>query len=630
VEVHYKAAQIYYRANRFDDAIRLFGVIATQHPDSSLAVYSANLILDSYNLQGRYQDVHDWAKRFLANPKLAKGKFREDLLRIIEESGFKIVESLERQGQYELAATKYLAFVAEFPHGDRADQALWNASVDLYKAHQIARAVEVRGRLVAEYPKSPLMPKALFANAQAAEGYADFATAATLYEKYAADYQKQIGATKPKAKKRARGKPAPEAIEDVPETGPHFEATQAQEALINAAIYRVGLKQYNEALRDRDLYLELWPPAKRGDANSPSEQVFASVADVEEDMGKYSAAIEQLHEHSRHVERDPSAYLVAQLRVAKLYEKAKNPKMARKIYEQILQYYRHSHRKLSPAAMEAVGRSSYLLNQDTYDAFDRIKLRLPEPELLKSAKAKGRALLEVQRVYTETVALGSGAPAICALWRIGLAYQSFAQALNEAPVPPQFQADPRLLQAYREELAKQAAPVEVKAKELYQSALAKSRELGIYNDCAVRSLEGLARADPKEYAESVVAPVPVEISAAALVLAPTHPLKEVWQPETAATGGPQKKAGAGNGSSPVAAPAASPASSPPPSAAPASAATPAAAPQASKPNAVPADNEELSPPPEPGKEHTAPAADEPAGEPTPPAAPQPQEPEPSF
>ena len=66
VEVHYKAAQIYYRANRFDEAIRLFGVIATEHPDSSLAVYSANLILDSYNIQGRYQEVHDWAKRFYA------------------------------------------------------------------------------------------------------------------------------------------------------------------------------------------------------------------------------------------------------------------------------------------------------------------------------------------------------------------------------------------------------------------------------------------------------------------------------------------------------------------------------------------------------------------------------------
>jgi tetratricopeptide (TPR) repeat protein len=382
----------------------------------------------------------------------------------------------------------------------------------------------------------------------------------------------------------------------------------------------VGLKQYVEALRDRDLYLELWPPAKRGDPNSQSEQVFASVADVEEEMGKFTAAIEQLDEHSRHVERDPSAYLVAQLRVAKLYEKAKNPKMARKIYEQILQLYHHTRRKLTPEAMEAVGRASYLLNQDTYDAFDRIKLRLPEAELAKSAKAKGHALLEVQRVYTETVKLGSGAPAICALWRIGLAYQSFAQSLAEAPVPPQFQADARLLQAYKEELAKQAAPVEVKAKELYQSALAKSRELGIYNDCAVRSLEGLARADPKDFAESVVAPVPVEISAAALVLAPAHPLKEVWQSDSAL---PPKKASASAGSPP--APSAPPAAAPAP--------TPPAAPSTAQPSATPADSEELSPPPEPAKEHTAPAPVEPGetpAAPATPATPQPQEPEPSF
>jgi cellulose synthase operon protein C len=521
VEANYKAAEIYYKYNHFPEAVKLFAALVAGHPESSLAVPSANLILDSYNLTGDYQAVHDWAKRFLASPKLARGKtkeeveFRDNLPRILEESAFKLVEQLERKGEYELAAARFVSFVTEFPKNTHADQALWNASIDYYKAGAYASAIETRKRLIAEYPQSKFTPKALLANAEAYEGHAEFGAAAQSYERYAEGYERQIGiVAKPTRSKRGAAGKTPKKLEPPPEVPAEdrYESGQTQTALINAAVYRVGLREYAEALKDRETYLRLWPVSKtHNQGDSQSEKVFASIADVYEAMGKTQLAIAQLEEHQLHVEHDLSAVIAIQYRLAKLYAQAHNQKMARRLYDEIWKEgSRVSRKRLSPEALEGLAQASYVMNEDIFDQFENLKLHLPEAQLVKDVKAKGQMLLRVQKAYTETVQLQSAEPGICALWRIGLAYQLFAQSLNDAPVPANMRQNEQLVQAYKEALAQQAMPVEQKAKEAYQSALAKAHELGVYNECSAKALEGLRRYDPVSYGEvaEILAPSP--------------------------------------------------------------------------------------------------------------------------
>ena len=52
VTIKYRKARIYYDYNHFDDAVPLFQNIVDQHSDHELAEYSANLMLDSLNIQG--------------------------------------------------------------------------------------------------------------------------------------------------------------------------------------------------------------------------------------------------------------------------------------------------------------------------------------------------------------------------------------------------------------------------------------------------------------------------------------------------------------------------------------------------------------------------------------------------
>ena len=154
---------------------------------------AANLVLDSYNALGDYKKVNEWARRFYANDKLATGKFKDELAKVIEQSSFKLVNQLEEKHEYAAAAQAYLDFVKDFPRTQIADKALYNASTDFYKAHMLEKALSTRELLFRNYPHSPLVPACQLANAEGYEAIGDFEHAAEAYELYVTGYEKQLG-----------------------------------------------------------------------------------------------------------------------------------------------------------------------------------------------------------------------------------------------------------------------------------------------------------------------------------------------------------------------------------------------------------------------------------------------------
>ena len=112
VEIAYKAAKIYYDYNHYDEAVIRFSEIALTAPDHKFdngdraGEIAANLVLDSYNALGDCTKVNEWARRFYANDKLATGKFKEELAKVIEQSSFKLVNQLEEKNEYAAAARR--------------------------------------------------------------------------------------------------------------------------------------------------------------------------------------------------------------------------------------------------------------------------------------------------------------------------------------------------------------------------------------------------------------------------------------------------------------------------------------------------------------------------------------------
>lgn len=503
VEVAFKAANIYYRYNHFDEAVQRFAQIALSYPEYKFengdraAEISANLVLDSYNLLGDWAKVNEWARKFYNNEKLATGKFRDELSRVIEQSSFKLVNQLEAKKEYAKAGDAYLAFVAEFPKSDIADTALFNASIDYFNAKMLDKALEVRRRIVTQYPRSKHVPACIFANAEVHEAVGDFEDAAQAYEWYVAGYERHLSkGTKAAPPSRARARPGkgkPSATPNKPEVVQVWEEQKAQVALFNAAVLREGLGQYKSALKNREKYLELWPDAK------DSEGVFLSIADLHIKNGANGRALAQLEAYEKKYQKDPNKVLAAEGRVAELYgDKMHRPREAQKVYKRAFGYYEslpgRAKKALDNPAADTVARAHLAENEEQFKAYERLKLRwgaMPSPEVVfkEGLKEKAKSLEQVQRLYTQTVQFKSGDPAICALYKIGLAYDNFASTLINAPMPRG--APPELQDAIREELGNQSQPVKEKAAEAFAAAVQKSQELDLYNDCYTKSLQQL-------------------------------------------------------------------------------------------------------------------------------------------
>src|SRR5207244_3985347 len=65
VEVAFKVGRLEYISSRYDEARKHLSWIALAHPESELAEYSANLVLDIENLRRDWEGLHRWALKFL-------------------------------------------------------------------------------------------------------------------------------------------------------------------------------------------------------------------------------------------------------------------------------------------------------------------------------------------------------------------------------------------------------------------------------------------------------------------------------------------------------------------------------------------------------------------------------------
>lgn len=497
VEIMSHTARMYYDHNDFDPAVKIYSEIALNHPEyksedgSRLAEFAANLVLDSFNIQGDWQKVNEWARRFYAEPQLAQGSLKAELFGYIERSSFKLINQLENRKDFAKAAEAYLTFVTEWPKSELAEEALYNAAINFFNAKMLDRAIEVRKQLIRKYPLSKYLPQTVYALAEGYEAIADFAQATEFYEAYATKYAKSRG---PEPKKSPRGKrPSKETAGKEAAAGEqHWEESKAQDALFNAAVFREGLGQYKQAIKNREQYLELWPNSK------DAEAVEKSTLDLYEKMGNWRKVLDGLVALEKKNARDVNKILVAEGKMASIYEsKLKNSKAASGVYERIWDYYEKLPKRLKDSldaqALDAVGRASFLQNEDDFRKYSAIKLRwskLQNPgELKGSIKLKGEALANLQKGYTRTVSLKAADAAICALYKIGLAYDEFADQLVHFPVPAGLPEE--MLLELKLQFDQQAEQPKTKAQEAFAAVVGKSQELDAFNACSKSALEML-------------------------------------------------------------------------------------------------------------------------------------------
>jgi outer membrane protein assembly factor BamD (BamD/ComL family) len=411
--------------------------------------------------------VNGYARQFYTNPNF-KPEFKKELREIYELASYKRVEKLESGGQMKEAADAYAAFYAEFPQSTYGDKALFNAAFLYFKTNNTQKAVDMREKLIAGFPKSELMGKNIDALAKLYESFASFKKAADYYEMlYAWDKDKTYPGT--------------------------------ADAIYSAALFRNSLGDWQKAIANFQIYARDF--AAKDDAHIAAFEIGR----IYEQNGKpveAAATYKKFYTDPAFSSRSQEYTFHARLRYGKLLRAQGQLDASYAAFQEGVVAFEKVSRsggQLGAAPLFAAEMKFYLV-EPAYEKFAKLKLELPKKGQKGNAlEEKLRMAEEVARQYTAVLELKQGEWGIAALYQIGETYRNVADTLLEAPAPPALTE--QQLQIFKAALADKAYPLKDKAAEALEQALSKSYELGIYNEYTAKAAGLLAQLKPREYPE---------------------------------------------------------------------------------------------------------------------------------
>jgi tetratricopeptide (TPR) repeat protein len=539
VNIKYRKARVFYEYNHFDQAIPLFEDIVTNHTEHELAVYAANLLLDCFNILGRYEDIEKYVARFVKMPALMKdpefGKQMKDIQDGVEG---KVAERAEKQGKFKECGERFREIAERNPNNPKLAQILYNSALCFEKARLVGAAINARIDLIKAAPTDPLAQKALLQVGQNFHAIAYYTKAAEFYEKFA----EKFGGEK-----------------------------DAADALSNATFFRRGLGDNEQAVNDSKLYIKQYGGSKPAEA----ARVFFSIGTIFETAQRWGELEKHIKQYLSQWARKGGADLeiLAYVKLGELYWRQSCPvrgiqgacievaykrsggraerrraKNARQCGPETKKRITVVERKSQSAGQAmaamakalalygkgravarigvkdeaqraqrqmdlvyAVAQARFYQGERAYERFlsikfpDKLNFDPKNPARAKeSTKAFQRWLAEKTKllqfardIYSEVITFQQAHWAIASAARIGQLFQNFADGLFTAPVPSNLTEDQR--DVYCDTLQDKADPLESKAIEGFSVCQKKSTELSWFNDWSQLCETELNQIKPAEY-----------------------------------------------------------------------------------------------------------------------------------
>ncbi len=485
VKVKFKSARLYYIHNRFEEAAQRFGEIIDRWPNDPLGRLAAESILMSWNVRSDWSNLNKWSRKFRDNGKLMGDKaFAQRVDEFVEGSSFnEILFVFEPKEKPLEIADRYAGFVKEFPKSKFVLVGLYNAVVNYDKANFLEKSITFADKTLKDYKdfkltdadrkkgesegaKVPapeeIREKVLYLMASFKERLAEFADAAAYYEQYVSEF--------PKGESRA-------------------------DALFNSAVLREGLGDFDKAIANFTAYVKAFPQ-KKDVAN-----VQWRIGLIHEKKKDYKAMQSHFGEFAKIARDDPARQLCADYKVVQALLKQNKEKEAKAGYEGLIQSFKKLPEadRAKPCPLEAVASASFAMIEPAFQEYMALTLKGSESEMAKKLTKKIEQVGQLEGRYTEVLGIGQGDYGIASLYRIGVIYQHLAKEMFSTPCPKRLDADQCMI--YESELQNTAFPLEEKAIEAFDKALAKAYELGLYNDWLAKAQEALKTYEPARFPE---------------------------------------------------------------------------------------------------------------------------------
>jgi TolA-binding protein len=437
VTVIYKNGQFFADHGDYDEAVKRFGLILEQYPNSNVASAAGDRLLECLAAAKDYGNIEQWSRR-LKKTKAFAGKRDQDRLDgLIAGALAKQGEQLAAKDDHAAAGAAFARLAREFPNQPRAAEAWNNAGASYEKAGQLGEAVAAYKTLADRHGKSPLAPGGLWVAGRVEESIGAYARAAALYEQLARKYP---------------------------------QAQDAPAALRQAGLLRQTLGQYDKAAA-------LYGDYERQYRGRPETQKVAFQKGlVLQERKDWKGAAAAFGDYTRSYERDPTV-VEALVRKADAHLHLNDEGATREALQKALTLARKHRGEDEVAAYAAEAR--FRQGELVYREFEKVKLAGRPRQLKRALEEKAKLLDEARKIYLDVLSFRDPEHATLALLRIGQAYDGYAKAMRKAEVPRELSGDEKRI--YREELEKAVIVIEDKALEAYRSGYAKAIEIGVYN-----------------------------------------------------------------------------------------------------------------------------------------------------
>jgi TolA-binding protein len=453
-EIKFRVGRLYYQHNQFDKAIPYFKEIVRAYPKTKYADYSANLLLDAYNLKKDYSGLEKAGQELLAEPSIAGSAAGNDIRNVLEKAQFKKAQDLEVSKDYGGSAAQFEAFAKQNPTSPLTSAAHFNAGVNYERAGMNGKAIANHNIVLASKAKEaePLKQKSRRLVAKLYQDSGQLEEASKAFHSAAID---------------AGSDPI------------------APNLFYNAAILDEALGHNAEATQNLQAYFDKSRKADRTDA------VF-QMAEINRRAGQHHAAADRYKEYYNFgLDNEKSveaAYHVYE------YNKAENSKDTESWKRKVL----NSQRKLNPKKKGpgATWAAKVLLDDATTFYYEMKNIKIPqEPGAQKRAvQKKVEMLSQLNQMLAEIIKYDTSDEILGALNTAGRANQHMGEAFVNAPAPSGLKADD--LKAYKAGIQKLADPFFAKAKESFVTAVKRGSELESYGKEYLYAHEMVQKIDP--------------------------------------------------------------------------------------------------------------------------------------
>ncbi len=182
-EVLFRGATIATQLGNFEEGRKRYVALTEQFPDSSWTQSALLATVDSLVTEEKWQEASQLIESILKGKQSFSQETKNRLAELKEGASFKLAESYERQGKYDLSVDTFLNFQKSFPSSRLASIALFNAFTISKREMNFEKCFDIISLLTTRYPKTKEASTVQFESALILDSLYEIDDAISAYEK---------------------------------------------------------------------------------------------------------------------------------------------------------------------------------------------------------------------------------------------------------------------------------------------------------------------------------------------------------------------------------------------------------------------------------------------------------------